>query len=81
MSIEEIMQLLILITFTISFIWIVVFLFKKTLKNQRNIERKIKRILNIPQHPLEVFINQEQIDNDQIETEKEELLINVQNSR
>jgi hypothetical protein len=81
MSIEEIMQLLILITFTISFIWIVVFLFKKTLKNQRKIERKIKRILNIPQHPLEVFINQEQIDNDQIETEKEELLINVQNSR
>ena len=81
MSIEEIIQFLILITFTISFIWIVVFLFKKTLKNQRKIERKIKRILNIPQHPLEVFINQEQIDNDQIETEKEELLINVQHSR
>jgi uncharacterized HAD superfamily protein len=89
MLFEEFVQLLILISFAVSFIWIVVFLYKKTIKNQRNIERKIKRILNIPPHPLEEFINQEQIDDDedienQIEIqkkEKRELLINTQNPR
>lgn len=86
MLFEEFVQLLILISFAVSFIWIVVFLYKKTIKNQRNIERKIKRILNIPPHPLEEFINQEQIDDDehQIEIKKEErkeLLINTQNPR
>jgi len=88
MLFEEFVQLLILISFAVSFIWIVVFLYKKTIKNQRNIERKIKRILNIPPHPLEEFINQEQIDDDedienQIEIQKKEerkeLLINTQN--
>ncbi len=80
MLFEEFVQLLILIAFTISFIWLVVFLFKKTIKNQRKFERKIKKILNIPQHPLEIFINQEQIDiEDQIEAKKEEkqVLINT----
>jgi len=77
MLFEEFVQLLILISFAVSFIWIVVFLYKKTIKNQRNIERKIKRILNIPPHPLEEFINQEQIDDDedienQIEIQKKE---------
>jgi|UniRef100_A0A6C0LGM0 hypothetical protein len=90
MLFEEFVQLLILISFAVSFIWIVVFLYKKTIKNQRNIERKIKRILNIPPHPLEEFINQEQIDDDedienQIEIQKKEerkeLLINTQNPR
>jgi len=80
MLFEEFVQLLILIAFTISFIWLVIFLFKKTIKNQRKFERKIKKILNIPQHPLEIFINQEQIDiEDQIEAKKEEkqVLINT----
>lgn len=90
MLFEEFVQLLILISFAVSFIWIVVFLYKKTIKNQRNIERKIKRILNIPPHPLEEFINQEQIDDNediknQIEIQKKEerkeLLINTQNPR
>ena len=73
-------QLLILILFTLSFIYLVAFLLNKTLKNQRKIERKIKRILNIPEHPLEIFINQEQIDNDdqnEIKREETRVLINT----
>jgi len=80
MPFEEMIQLLILILFTLSFIYLVAFLLNKTLKNQRKIERKIKRILNIPEHPLEIFINQEQIDNDdqnEIKREETRVLINT----
>lgn len=73
-------QLLILILFTLSFIYLVAFLLNKTLKNQRKIERKIKKILNIPEHPLEIFINQEQIDDDdqnEIKREETRVLINT----
>jgi hypothetical protein len=71
MSFEEMFQLLILSLFVIAFIYLVIFLLNKTLQNQRKIERKIKKILNIPPHPLEVLINQEQSDDeDQIEIKK-----------
>jgi len=80
MPFEEMIQLLILILFTLSFIYLVAFLLNKTLKNQRKIERKIKKILNIPEHPLEIFINQEQIDDDdqnEIKREETRVLINT----